>query len=376
MLVSLTNSIPAGVPVPANATAAALALAAISAAEAAGVASLKAAHSRWWGEDFWPRSFLSVPDAVVESFYVIQLYKVGSATRCDSPENCWAMDLAMPWYVPIGRWHDYHWDLNVQMSYWLVLPSNHAQLGKSLLTMMKRNLPYLIDSVPPQYRNDSAAQAANTGFEGRVSCDAFLVNKSDCTEYDVGAPVQLGNLAWVAHNLWWQYRYTLDPEALSTVLSILKRAVGYYLRLMHADGANRLHLPIAESPEYANANDTNYDLALFRWGAGVLKYVVDHGLGLGSIGDDDDVVLKAEYDKWLRVLSQLTDFPTDSTSGLLIGEGVPLSHGHRHWSHLFSMFPTTLLNPGAASVNGTNSRASPSHLHSPLALQSLDHYAR
>jgi hypothetical protein len=116
------------------------------------------------------------------------------------------MDLAMPFYVPIGRWHDYHWDLNVQMSYWLVLPSNHHQLGKSLVAQMKRNLPFLIASVPEVYQNDSAAQAANTGFEGRASCDAFLLNKSDCLIVpSARTPVQLGDLPWVAHNLWWQY---------------------------------------------------------------------------------------------------------------------------------------------------------------------------
>ena len=93
LLISLTNSVPAGVR--SNQTASALAVAALLAAENVGVPALKTAHCRWWAEDFWPRSFLSVPDAVVESFYLIQLYKVGSATRCDNAENCWAMDLAM-----------------------------------------------------------------------------------------------------------------------------------------------------------------------------------------------------------------------------------------------------------------------------------------
>ena len=108
-----------------------------------------------------------------------QMYKVGSATRCDSDDNCWAMDLAMPWYVPEGHWHDYHWDLNVQMSYWLVLPSNHGQLGKSLTKMMARNIPYLAASVPPAYQNDSAALSANTGMIARASCQAFLVKPGD-----------------------------------------------------------------------------------------------------------------------------------------------------------------------------------------------------
>ena len=109
LLLSLTNSVPAGIRSTADAST--LALTALHAADALGPVALKAAHARWWIEDFWPRSMLSVPDAVVEAFHTIQLYKVGSATRCDSAENCWAMDLAMPWYVESSRWHDYHWDL-------------------------------------------------------------------------------------------------------------------------------------------------------------------------------------------------------------------------------------------------------------------------
>ena len=124
---------------------------------------------------------------------------------------------------------------------------------------MKRNLPFLVASVPAIYQNDSAAQAANTGFEGRASCDAFLLNKSDCLIFPAAKdPVQLGDLPWVAHNLWWQYRYTLDADDLATCVAVLKRAIGYYLRLMTQDTNGKLHLPIAESPEYANAPDTNY----------------------------------------------------------------------------------------------------------------------
>jgi hypothetical protein len=173
MVVSLTNSVPAGIR--AASTAPTMAAAAIASATSTGVPALQAAHASWWANSFWASSMTSLPDAVFESFHAIQLYKVGSATRCDSPDNCWAMDLSMPWYVPKGHWHDYHWDLNVQMSYWLVLPSNHAQLGKSLVKMMERVVPYLIASVPPQYQNDSAALAANTGWIARASCQAFLL---------------------------------------------------------------------------------------------------------------------------------------------------------------------------------------------------------
>ena len=99
MFVSLTNSVPAGIPTPTGKSAAELAADAISRAEAAGVQTLQAAHARWWSDSFWSASVTSVPDAIFESFHAMQMYKVGSATRCDSDDNCWAMDLAMPWYV-------------------------------------------------------------------------------------------------------------------------------------------------------------------------------------------------------------------------------------------------------------------------------------
>ena len=119
----------------------------------------------------------------------------------------------------------------------------------------------------------------------------------------------------------------------------------------------KLHLPLAESPEYANAPDTNYDLALCRWGAGTLVRIADTGL-------DPSLQSDPSYPRWQEVLRDLAAAPSDEATGLLIGDGVELTSGHRHWSHLFSLFPTALLNPG------------PGENHSALALRSLDHYAK
>ena len=99
MFVSLTNSIPAGIPTPTGMSAAQLAADAITRVQSTGLQTLEANHAQWWTDSFWSASITSVPDAIFESFHAMQMYKVGSATRCDSDDNCWAMDLAMPWYV-------------------------------------------------------------------------------------------------------------------------------------------------------------------------------------------------------------------------------------------------------------------------------------
>ena len=228
------------------------------------------------------------------------------------------------------------------------LPSNHHDLGGSLVEMVRRNLGLLSQAVPPLFQNDSMALVANSGFTQATSCDAFLTkpdpaNGQGCYEHAVApdSAVQLGNLAWLAHNLWMQWRYTQSSDVLTSALvPALRGAVKYYYRLsMRANG--KIHLPLAESPEYANAVDTNYDLALLRWGAGTLL----------RISNDTDAISSTDPDiaEWRDVVDNLAAFPTDSKTGLLIGDGVELTHGHRHWSHLFSIFPTTQLDPSVCS---------------------------
>eukprot|EP00041_Stephanoeca_diplocostata_P037445 m.1418277 g.1418277 ORF g.1418277 m.1418277 type:complete len:618 (-) comp25038_c0_seq11:7083-8936(-) len=322
IVVSVANSVPGGVPTGQSATN--LAEAAVGSALTDGWETIHAAHTAWWLR-YWGQSMVSVPDAMVESFLQLQLYKAGSAMRCDD-STCWAYDLQGPWFAP-SRWPDYHWDLNVQMSYWLVLPANQAQLGYSLANMVQRNLPTLAASVPPEFQHDSAALAANTGFNQKSTCDSYLVtavhNTSLCYEYfnasNGGGPVQLGDLPWVAHNLWLQYRYTQNITLLrEVVLPVLRKSMQYYMHLMTENvTTGRLHLPAAQSPEYATAPDTNYDLALFRWGVGTLVHVATHVLP--DLRGDPDLP------KWQNVIERLTDFPTDSETGLLIGDGVQVS---------------------------------------------------
>src|ERR1051325_8259066 len=58
-----------------------------------GVARLEAAHRRWW-HAYYPESFLTFPDARLEAYYWIQIYKLGSAMRADGP----ILDLNGPWF--------------------------------------------------------------------------------------------------------------------------------------------------------------------------------------------------------------------------------------------------------------------------------------
>ncbi len=94
------------------ATATAQATALLRAAAASGLAQLRQSHRRWWNA-YFPQSFVSLPEARLENFYWIQMYKLAAATRADRA----LMDNQGPWLQPTP-WPYATWNLNVQLSYW------------------------------------------------------------------------------------------------------------------------------------------------------------------------------------------------------------------------------------------------------------------
>ena len=111
-LLTVANSISNYVQQPAGALTTATAT--IAKVAAADLGSIVAAHQAWWHQ-YWPMHHVSIPDTVIEQYYIIQFYKLASATRCDSPENCFAYDLNGPWLEVNEIWADYHYDLNASI---------------------------------------------------------------------------------------------------------------------------------------------------------------------------------------------------------------------------------------------------------------------
>ena len=84
---------------------------------------------------------------------------------------------------------------------------------------------------------------------------------------------------------------------------------------------------MAQSPEYGDSEDTVYDLSLFRWGVQTMDAIVE--------------ILGIEEPKrafWHHVIDHLAAYPSDG-DGLLVGATLKLTSMHRHWSHLFPIYP-------------------------------------
>ena len=306
-------------------TAAADAAAAVTRLAGRRLDDIVAAHRAWW-HAFYPQSFITIPDARWESFYWIQMYKLACATR---PGRT-MMDTSGPWNVATP-WPYITWDLNAQLCYWPVIASNRVDLGRSLVETLSRNRQALIDSVLPEaWMEDSAYLALATAQD--------LIGSRDG---DMRYFKCVGNLTWALHDVWLLYRATMDDRMLrEDLVPLLRKSVNLYLHLLEEGPDGRLHLPETYSPEYGTAVDCNYDLALLRWACGALLEA-DRRLAL----------VDPLAPKWKDVLARLAPFPEDPEQGFLIGRGVPLERGHRHYSHLLMIYPLSLVNidqPGAA----------------------------
>ena len=232
------------------------AVASVQRAIARGISAMEKAHRDWW-HSFYKASFVTIPDPRLESFYWIQLYKMASATREGRP----VVDLMGPWFK-ISVWAAYWQNLNTQLAYYSVLPSNHLELGASLCRLLADNVTNLINNVPPEYRYDSAALGNPTGNYGLIAPAP-------------GPPLaQLGKgsyhfiaLPWLMQEYFLQYRCTMDDRELRTsIYPLLRRTFNTYLHLITLGPDGRYHIPMAFSDEYGSAKDTSLNLALLRWG--------------------------------------------------------------------------------------------------------------
>jgi alpha-L-fucosidase 2 len=295
---------------------------AVAAAVGQGAERLRRTHQAFW-HSYYPQSFLSLPHPRIESFYWIQMYKLASATRADRP----AIDTLGPWYERTP-WPGVWWNLNIQLSYWPVYAANRLSLGESLLAIVDDNQANLRNNVPAPLRGDAMA-VGRMGGPDAVSPVTYTGPRGPKN----GAH-ELSNLIWVMHNHWLHWRHTLDEDLRRRLYPLLAAAVAYVVHRLAPGPDGKLHLPEAVSPEFPEtAPDTNYDLALLRWGLQTLLQLQERR---GAEGEDPRAA------RWRDILARLTPYPVGD-SGYLIGRDQPLDKSHRHFSHLMMIYPLRLV---------------------------------
>ncbi|MCK5280047.1 MAG: hypothetical protein KAK04_15945 [Cyclobacteriaceae bacterium] len=272
------------------------------------------AHRKWWN-NFYTKSFISVPHEKMESVYWINQYKFGSMMR----ENAPVPGNMGPWYKTM-RYPGIWWNMDTQSLYSSLHISNQLELASTLSDYIIKMNDALIASVPEKYRYNSAALCRATGpaLQGRLTWPG--------KEFP-----ERSNLTYLCYYLWEYYRMSMDEEYLQKhFFPLLRRSVNYILHEISVDKNGIIHTPYGHSPESITDMDTNYDLSSLKWGCQTLLKINEH-LDLRD-------PLKP---KWQEVYDNIR-FPTDEN-------GFSLSANHKarpmkHWSHLFQIYPYYLVN--------------------------------
>ncbi len=255
-------------------------------------ANLVTPHRNWW-HAFYQKSFLSIPDGQMESFYWIQMYKMATCSRPDGP----ALDILGPFFR-VTQWPGLWWNLNIQLTYWNVLQSNHLELGENLITLIDNQFDALLRTFDNQ---------------------------------------KLGDFTWTMHNYWLQLRYNGDWKVLSEKwLPKARQIAQLYEKRLIRNAAGLLEMQPMESPEYEGFKtykNSTYNLALYRWLLGaMIECAGKNKLELPEIA------------AWKQTQKDLVPFAVNE-NGLMIGSEQPFDKSHRHYSHLLGLYPLFVLNP-------------------------------
>ena len=146
------------------------------------------AHREWW-HDYYPRSFITLPDKGLESLYWQKIYRFGCTSRAgrckvDTPD-IWFQGRSWPYFTN---------DWNIQSGHWPVYTANRLEQGQALVDRLHQQRNELIKAVrPDEWQEDSAYLPLAVAWDMRGQRDG------DMRYYHV-----VGNLPWALRDAWWQ----------------------------------------------------------------------------------------------------------------------------------------------------------------------------
>lgn len=260
-------------------------------------------------------------------------YLLISSSICgELPANLqgkWNDSLTPPWNC------DYHFDINLQMNYWMAEPAGMPECANALIRYVRSFL-------------ESGREAAQSMYGCRgivlpIQTDAWGVS----TPESFGWAAWIGAAAWIARHLWEHYRYSGDRDYLKNqAYEFFKETAEFYEDYLQKDEKGVYQILPSQSPENTVKETGLFPVLIDQSSAmdvqlcyDVLGYAIQTAEILGV--DEEKITL------WKEIRSHLPGFPI-GTDGRLMEwqkEYEEKEPGHRHLSHLYGIYPSDLFTP-------------------------------
>ncbi len=220
----------------------------------------------------------------------------------------------------------YQFDMNIQMSYWLANPVNLEECNLPLFDFLEKLVPAAIRRSKDLYNC--------RGISLPVGADGVNVRYPSCSEPQ-------GIAGWLAQHFWEHYQFTVDKEFLVNRAYPFMIKAGEFFEdyLFENDEEKYVILPSA-SPENTAKNFPGYLSKNSTIDLAVAKELFSNLIKASLILNTDF----QKRDKWQKLLTKLPEWPIGADNTLLewADNNAEENQGHRHFSHLYPLFPGSL----------------------------------
>jgi alpha-L-fucosidase 2 len=217
---------------------------------------------------------------------------------------------------------DWHFDTNIEMNHWLVNPTNLDECNLALFKQMQRFVE------PGKLNARNVAGCDGILFYGLAGGDGMI--------WSPEGGFWTGAAAWMAQHYWTHYEFTLDRDFLAAQAYPFIKQVGLFYRgWLVKNQVGKYVSGLSFSPEntppngFVNNVHCTMDTAMVR-------EVMRHLIEAGQILDVDHELRPV----WQDLHDNVLPYPV-SDSGVLKEWPAPLEErtNHRHFSHLYPLFP-------------------------------------
>lgn len=283
-------------------------------------------HLSWW-KQFWSKSSIRIPDALLEKQWYLEQYKFGATARQGAPP----ISLQAVWTADNGRippWKgDFHHDLNTQLSYWPAYSGNHLEEALGYLDHLEQNKTNYERYTKLFFNREGLAVPGVTTLDG--------TEMGGWTQYSLSPTVS----SWLAHHFYLQWKYSMDEGFLrERAYPWLKETCEFLEGITIKDEKGLRRLPLSSSPEINDnrmeawfLQNTNYDLALMKFSFTAASEMAQV-LGLSN-----------EATHWKSLLAEFGDYSLTEKNELMFAPSLPYNQSHRHFSHLMAIHPLGLI---------------------------------
>ncbi len=278
--------------------------------------------------EFYKESGITLPDKEAERAYYLSEYLFYCGNRKDKPP----MPLQGLWTCCDGNlppWKgDYHYDLNMQLTYQAYLRANHLDTGVSFINYLWRMKDVFKKFAEDFFGVDGLLLPSTSTADGKPIGGWPMYSYSPTMTI------------WAAKSFDDYFAYTGDIEFLKEKAYPFFCEVGKAIVGLLYEDNGKLYLPLSSSPEYNDCERSAF-MTWSNFDVQLVNYLYKTLIGYCSILNKD----KTPYE---NILSRLDDFYVDEQKILTVDQKNRVERSHRHHSNLLCVYPLKTLKADTA----------------------------